>query len=1395
VKFGIDEGMGSTVSTLLASSVIFLALPPGALATNGVDFSNNLFSDLGPVLALFGEQVTRQFMSQSMSWLEDVIFAMAPLGIITAIISAVRVGGPNWLKAVVGRARESEAVVEFELMSSTSHEVCELWNGKAIVRVMGSPDIAEILYFEDMANDKDKCGLFTLEAAIRAGLLRDAKETRKGGSTRAEENPPVTAINRGAPDTKKKVFSRIFSWISSKSSTTSWDSASADVENATSGPTARGSAPNISLNVGKTKGRGELWLFAILGLLLQFGSLIFIGITHYHPKINLKEGENSGYAYPLMASGTLFLVMGMMACSHVVQASSVEITWVAKKPFRILWLQKSATVNDQLFGSYALSLDGESNTLTTSRRKYPHSSKHPSSTKSTFAAALSFQNLTIVGSFISLAGFVTQFVGIRALHWSASIAQLVVTLVMTVARTWIRRNMSARPRAKILPTNYDINWLAVKFAISVEWLWNHGHGSPEGDPLRDLGWEVSILQGYRGYEHTQEAHTGPMTYAERVLKMREQLGLLTDWKGLSYPFALELVECLQSLLSCFVTSQAITLKDDFANSTVFRWALPVKIGQKREQITITATRSEGGGKWDISVSEICAIISLWSHRMKKYEQASDTPDEHGAPMVLRVLGPATNLLIRDCQWWMDGGGKFVVVSTSELQKNAESSSKVTTLETKELPKTIAQVGHSATKNSTASVAPHRIVGTKPIDCESLVFVSKTPLRRMCAQEILSSFMWAITGTVQSFAGKTEPRSATLPRDHEGKLDEWFDFKLESDFFQKLAETITESGVTGNNQDAYALIIPPFSAADKLPRVSCVIAETHRKLKNLQIAEKRENITKIRKTYLELFKICNSPRRTQITTITVTALLMEELCSLNNAVAVYTDRANFENEGEEISKSLDHIKNQLIKYGDKDTLEALICLYEKQGRDAGGMGQLPRDWATEVRATYGFKNLKKLEGIAGWDLAHELVTDDKDRTQEIIDMGSDRILKVSFDLNAVDILGWTPLHYVANKPGDRLSLAQSILDAGGQVDPRTKSDYTPLHYAAASGHAKVASRLYGKGAAKDARNIDLRTPLHLAAEQGHTVLTKFLLSKGADVKARDKYGWSPLHYAAAKGKKSVAEQLLAKGAMEDARENLEMTPLHMAASAGQLEIVRILLDRDPKAVPRDYIARTPLHLAALNGNGEVVEILITGTGPNAIDHEKNTPLHYAARRGNWDTANRLLHEGANPSPLNNIDSTPLHLACQNGHVEVVNELLSTGVNPSPLDHTSSTPLHFACQHGYIKVVNELLSAGADPNPLDQTGSTPLHLACQHGHIEIVNRLLLARANPTLKSPARCDQTPLEQLRANTGLPEDQRKELIALLGRYTKSWLKDLESKQGGLGSGLDDSGSDWAEDD
>ncbi|KAK3346073.1 hypothetical protein B0T25DRAFT_550972 [Lasiosphaeria hispida] len=65
-----------------------------------------------------------------MGWADNIILAMAPLGIITAIIR---------------RAWESRAAAESKLMSSMLNEVCELWNGQEIVRVMGSGPIWELV--------------------------------------------------------------------------------------------------------------------------------------------------------------------------------------------------------------------------------------------------------------------------------------------------------------------------------------------------------------------------------------------------------------------------------------------------------------------------------------------------------------------------------------------------------------------------------------------------------------------------------------------------------------------------------------------------------------------------------------------------------------------------------------------------------------------------------------------------------------------------------------------------------------------------------------------------------------------------------------------------------------------------------------------------------------------------------------------------------------------------------------------------------------------------------------------------------------------------------------------------------------------------------------------------
>jgi hypothetical protein len=88
-----------------------------------------------------------------MGWADNIILAMAPLGIVTAIVAAIRVGGPSWLRAVIGRARENLAVSEAELMSSTSKEVCEVWNGQEVVRCMGLAPVVEFICLLQYTDD------------------------------------------------------------------------------------------------------------------------------------------------------------------------------------------------------------------------------------------------------------------------------------------------------------------------------------------------------------------------------------------------------------------------------------------------------------------------------------------------------------------------------------------------------------------------------------------------------------------------------------------------------------------------------------------------------------------------------------------------------------------------------------------------------------------------------------------------------------------------------------------------------------------------------------------------------------------------------------------------------------------------------------------------------------------------------------------------------------------------------------------------------------------------------------------------------------------------------------------------------------------------------------------
>ncbi|KAF4829740.1 Serine/threonine-protein phosphatase 6 regulatory ankyrin repeat subunit B [Colletotrichum tropicale] len=348
----------------LAFTSLIVSAQAGALD----DFTNNLFSDLAPVLALFGERATMQFMSQSLGWADCIALAMAPLGIITIIVSAIRVGGPMRLKAIIGRAKENTSVAEMELMSSTSREVCELYNGESIVRCQGLAPVWEYICLVprgDNANDPAKRNsktigrihFKTLDQAIQDGLLKleGARNSKRERQTQPSEKGLSTSVsvvedefNAGSTIVRRSM-GRTRPWFrrgrgnasASMGSNIELGNISQHLVHGSSNGTTVGSttetgvqsskftpandppngaamivirntgpeAPNISLNLSESHSRTAIRTVAVMGIILQLGVLAFFAVMTYPSYIrdDFKKDDEAvpEHAFPLAASGTI----------------------------------------------------------------------------------------------------------------------------------------------------------------------------------------------------------------------------------------------------------------------------------------------------------------------------------------------------------------------------------------------------------------------------------------------------------------------------------------------------------------------------------------------------------------------------------------------------------------------------------------------------------------------------------------------------------------------------------------------------------------------------------------------------------------------------------------------------------------------------------------------------------------------------------------------------------------------------------------------------------------------------------------------------------------------------------------------------------------------------------
>ena len=123
-------------------------------------------------------------------------------------------------------------------MSSVSQEVCELWNGKSIVRFTGRPEVKQIIHLLAEEGDISSKSFVTVDALKEDHLLKEMMAANDIGSDNSENKNTIDRDNNG-------------------------DTESGTAEKSVYPTEYKDMPPNISLNVHGGSKPIELWVCAI----------------------------------------------------------------------------------------------------------------------------------------------------------------------------------------------------------------------------------------------------------------------------------------------------------------------------------------------------------------------------------------------------------------------------------------------------------------------------------------------------------------------------------------------------------------------------------------------------------------------------------------------------------------------------------------------------------------------------------------------------------------------------------------------------------------------------------------------------------------------------------------------------------------------------------------------------------------------------------------------------------------------------------------------------------------------------------------------------------------------------------------------------------------------------
>jgi len=1219
-------------------------------------------------------------------------------------------------------------------------------------------------------------------------------------------------------------------------------------------------APNILLNLRPPSSRNgiELRSFAVFGMFLQAGVLVFSGFTTYHPELLYRKGglEVVPYAYPLTASGTVILVVGMLICSFVVERSTKEKRWIVnteavivleekmekelkeeieavpkgvergrremqlndikrelnalgKKERRagILWLQAGGNVNDQVFDSYPIFAHGSRDSVLTSwstmdpqengdKSKGVPSTAYqraiatldrlshtlhlrgnvgrPAPNESGFTTPTNFmRTLAVTGTLISITGFVTQFTGLRGMHWSATIAQLIATLTMAIVRAWIRRGLTSRPQADRIPQRHELDWLATRIAKNSGDLWPEDGGDLLGTKSPQVssdfrsktcsGLGVKTGAGAGLFSFQQQYH---MSGEHQVTRIRDRLGQLSNWTGTLSSHAISVANAIEVVMNTLFSRKR------YKGKKRLFWSVQGSAREDPESLIYLSVERGDSGLWTASATEIEAVLSLWLYAIHEFEEEEARADKNDSSfkkdwlrrgdtalrkMNIRLLGLREEGYLRDLHWYASDA----LMSISEVEEIPGVESDAGPAERSDDPN-VQEV----------LIDRHRVFGftkhrsappNNPLDPSSSP--SAPPPRPATSAHQSPAQPLSLPG--KRYKVRTIPVA----------MDESEPAEVDSDASDLRQTTAEQSTPENKKSRRYLAVISdaPLElclAQDVFSAFMWAAARKTEKLDGKTILNKLDQRDTNTHGSWKHFTLENATLErmakdiersglgglediylTIVPPLSLNQRLPASLCVVEHAM----DVARPYEAGGRWTHAADVYMWLFRTYSDSDgpvALKAFVAftMFTWTIRNTVRLWRKEMHGPTELATVAALESalLAKAETankswISCLQTVSQLQRQSMDETETIFEnlsadgpasgtrprkfqgfpgassthrlfLSNKRHIREELHTREKDIIGLTPLHYsvLSKLPHKQTSL---LLDAGADPNSTDMLGWTPLHYAATYSDEETILVLLNSRADPTSKDLAGWTPLHAAAWHGNKSACEMLLQQGARLDAQGRDGRGILHYAAIRGHCEIARRLLEFGANVDIHDNLRRTPLHWAVHYGDLDMIELLVGNGANTTVLEANGRTLLHLASMGGwwvDGVFDLIKAREVDVQAKDRLGSTPLHLAAMVGNETASLHLIGRGSNSNTKRSRDEkAPL-----------------VGIAANGLSTTKRTRSHHHPDR-YVRKVQQLREAdqidvltrrGSPMEVQDNKGDTPLHEAANHGK-EGVIRLLL------------------------------------------------------------------------